>query len=163
MSAEEARPARGQVVVGVDGSEGARRALRWAFQEAAYRHLPLRVIGVVQIHLVALSVPGYPYADETYINQLVASVKETVESEVAAVRADYPGVEVETEAVLGAAAETLVDASRNADLLVVGSRGRGGFSGLLLGSVSQQVVGHAEVPVLVVRPRRQRSPLAPPP
>ncbi len=153
MSAGADQAATRQVVVGVDGSEGGRRALRWAFQEASFRGVGLKAIGVVQIHLVALSVPGYPYADETYINELVASTRETVVAEVSAVQPDFPSVEVEIEAVMGAAAETLVEASRSAELLVVGSRGRGGFSGLLLGSVSQQVVSHAHVPVLVVRPR----------
>jgi nucleotide-binding universal stress UspA family protein len=142
------------VVVGVDGSAAGRRALIWAFEEARLRGLRLRAIGVVQLHLVALSVPGYPYADETYINELVAAAREELAKEVAEAGADYPGVEAEVEAVLGTPAETLVEASEGAELLVVGSRGRGGFSGLLLGSVSQQVVSHAHVPVLVVRPNR---------
>ena len=144
------KPLDRAVVVGVDGSDAGRRALRWAFEEARLRGLRLRAIGVVQLHLVALSVPGYPYADETYVNDLVAATRE----EVALVGADCPGVEADVEAVLGTPAETLVDASEGAELLVVGSRGRGGFSGLLLGSVSQQVVSHAHVPVLVVRPHR---------
>ena len=148
------------VVVGVDGSEAGRRALKWGFREAQLRGLRLRAIGVVQLHLVALSVPGYPYADETYINELVAATREEVASEVAAVKADFPEVEAEVEAVLGTPAETLVEASEGAELLVVGSRGRGGFSGLLLGSVSQQVVSHAHVPVLVVRPAARPQPVA---
>ncbi len=152
--AEGDRPSDRAVVVGVDGSDAGRRALRWAFEEARLRGLRLRAIGVVQLHLVALSVPGYPYADETYINDLVAATRDEVAKEVALVGADFPGVEAEVEAVLGTPAETLVEASEAAELLVVGSRGRGGFSGLLLGSVSQQVVSHAHVPVLVVRPHR---------
>lgn len=148
------KPSDRLVVVGVDGSDSGRRALRWAFEEARFRGLRLRAIGVVQLHLVALSVPGYPYADETYINELVAATREEVAKEVAEAGADWPGVEAEVEAVLGTPAEALVEASEGAELLVVGSRGRGGFSGLLLGSVSQQVVSHAHVPVLVVRPQR---------
>ncbi len=148
------RPADRAVLVGVDGSDAGRRALRWAFEEARLRGLRLRAIGVVQLHLVALSVPGYPYADETYINELVAATRDELAKEVALVGADFPGVEADVEAVLGTPAETLVEASEGAELLVVGSRGRGGFSGLLLGSVSQQVVSHAHVPVLVVRPPR---------
>jgi nucleotide-binding universal stress UspA family protein len=67
------------------------------------------------------------------------------------VRSDHPSVEVETTVVEGQPARVLVDMSADADLLVVGSRGLGGFSGLLLGSVSQQCVHHAHCPVTVVR------------
>lgn len=141
-------------MVGVDGSDGARRALRWAFEEASYRKLKLRAVGVVQLHLVALSVPGYPYADETYLNGLISATREMVDGEVSAMAKDFPQVEVHVDAEMGSPAEVLVDASEGAELVVVGSRGRGGFRGLLLGSVSQQVVNHAKVPVLVARPER---------
>jgi nucleotide-binding universal stress UspA family protein len=65
-----------------------------------------------------------------------------------------PEVEVETVAVHGSAAHSLVEAAANADLLVVGSRGHGGFAGLLLGSVSQQCAHHAPCPVVIVRAQR---------
>lgn len=141
-------------MVGVDGSDGSRRALRWAFEEASFRKLRLRALGVVQLHLVALSVPGYPYADEAYLEGLTSATRELVDDEVSAMAKDFPEVEVQVEAEMGSPAEVLVDASDGAELVVVGSRGRGGFRGLLLGSVSQQVVNHAKVPVLVVRPPR---------
>ena len=67
------------------------------------------------------------------------------------VRSDHPSVAVETTVIEGPPARVLVDMSADADLLVVGSRGLGGFSGLLLGSVSQQCVHHAHCPVTVVR------------
>jgi nucleotide-binding universal stress UspA family protein len=67
------------------------------------------------------------------------------------VRSDHPAVNVETAVIEGLPAQVLVDMSADADLLVVGSRGRGGFSELLLGSVSQQCVHHARCPVTVVR------------
>jgi nucleotide-binding universal stress UspA family protein len=67
------------------------------------------------------------------------------------VRSDHPTVTVETAVIQGPPARVLVDLSADADLLVIGSRGRGGFSGLLLGSVSQQCVHHAHCPVTVVR------------
>lgn len=143
---------RGLVVVGVDGSEGSRRALEWALEEARLRDLEVSAIGVVQLHLVALSVPGYPYADERYIEDLLRETRTMVAQQVDEVR-PAPGVTVTTRAVLGAPAEVLVDASEKAELLVVGSRGRGGFSGLLLGSVSQQCTSHASCPVVVMRPR----------
>jgi nucleotide-binding universal stress UspA family protein len=144
----------GFLVVGVDGSESSRRALEWALEESRLRKLELTAIGVVQIHLVALSVPGYPYADERYIDDLLADTQKLVANQVDQV-GPGPEVKVTSRAVLGSPAEVLVDASAQAEMLVVGSRGRGGFSGLLLGSVSQQCVSHARCPVVVMRPRHQ--------
>ncbi len=141
------------IVVGVDGSDGGLRALEWAIQEATFRKMRVRAIGIVQIHLVALSVPGYPYADERYINDLVESVRKMVADQVDAANPDR-AVEVTVDAVMGAPAEVLVEASKGAEMLVVGSRGRGGFTGLLLGSVSQQCVSHAQGPVAVIRERK---------
>jgi len=154
MPVDDAPSEQQAVVVGVDGSEGSRRALHWALEEAALRKLRVRAIGVVQIHLVALSVPGYPYADETYINDLIENVRQMVASEVEAVRPGFD-VPVAVESVMGSPAEVLVEASADAAMLVVGSRGHGGFTGLLLGSVSQECVSHALVPVLVVRPPKK--------
>lgn len=142
---------RRSLVVGVDGSEGARRALEWALEEARMRRLDVCALGVVPIHLVALSVPGYPYADEHYINDLLTDTQEMVAQAVADITSS-PEVKVTSRAVLGAPAEALVEASAKAEMLVVGSRGRGGFSGLLLGSVSQQCASHALCPLVVIRP-----------
>ncbi len=154
MAVNDSASEQRAVVVGVDGSEGSRQALHWALEEATLRKLRVRAVGVVQIHLVALSVPGYPYADETYINDLVENVREMVASEVEKARPGFE-VPVSVEAVMGSPAEVLVEASGDAAMLVVGSRGHGGFTGLLLGSVSQECVSHATVPVLVVRPPKK--------
>ena len=151
MAATDSQNGKQTIVVGVDGSEGSRRALHWALEEASLRKLRVRAVGVVQIHLVALSVPGYPYADETYINDLVENVRQMVASEVESARVGFD-VAVTVEAVMGSPAEVLVEAAVDAKMLVVGSRGHGGFAGLLLGSVSQECVSHGPVPVLVVRP-----------
>ncbi len=141
------------LVVGVDGSDGSRRALQWALDEARVRQLDVTAIGVVQIHTVALSVPGYPYADERYFNDLLEDARKMVAEEVAAA-GPGAGVQVTAEAAIGSPAEVLVDASANAEMLVVGSRGRGGFAGLLLGSVSHQCASHARCPLVIIRPRR---------
>ncbi len=150
MSETTARQPR-FLVVGVDGSESSRRALDWALEEAGLRDLDVRVVGVAQIHIMAPSVPGYPYGDQRLVDDLLEATKKTVTDEVSA--ANRAGrARVSVDAVMGVPAEVLTDVSRDAAMLVVGSRGRGGFSGLLLGSVSQQCVSHAKCPVMVIRP-----------
>ena len=91
-----------------------------------------------------MSQPGVSAEGQRRAEQML---REAVER----VRSDHPAVNVETAVIEGPAAQVLVDMSAEADLLVVGSRGRGGFSELLLGSVSQQCVHHARCPVTVVR------------
>ena len=145
------------LVVGVDGSESSRRALEWALEEAALRGLQVRVVGVAQIHIMAPSVPGYPYGDQRLIDDLLEATKKTVTDEVSAANGDGK-VRVSVDVVMGVPAEVLTDMSKGAVMLVVGSRGRGGFSGLLLGSVSQQCVSHAKCPVMVIRPSTGDSP-----
>jgi nucleotide-binding universal stress UspA family protein len=120
----------GAVVVGVDGSDEARRALEWALAEARTRGAPVRVV--------------LAYTDESSRGEAELIVNAEVSS------CDAAGLEVQQEAVAGAPVRVLLEASRDADLLVVGSRGRHGFPGLLLGSVSQQVANHAACPVVIV-------------
>lgn len=135
--------AKGRVVVGVDGSPGADLALRYAAGEAA------RLGDVLEVHAAYGS--GYVYLTPT---EAVESLKPILEAAEARARDVAPGVEVLTFSHDGSPARALIDASEGADLLVVGSRGRGGFAGLLLGSVSQQCVSHAHCPVTVVPPAR---------
>ena len=118
------------VVVGVDGSDEARRALEWALAEARTRGAPVRVV--------------HAYTDESARGEAELIVNAEVSS------CDAAGLEVQQRAVAGAPVRVLLEASRDADLLVVGSRGRHGFPGLLLGSVSQQVANHASCPVVIV-------------
>ncbi|WP_228985011.1 universal stress protein, partial [Streptomyces sp. DH12] len=88
----------------------------------------------------------------------VAEAEERLVSEaLAGCRERYPGVSVESRAPRGQTREALIEASRSARLLVVGARGRGGFAGLTLGSVSQAVLHHAYCPVAVVRGAAERS------
>lgn len=142
-------------VAGLDDSAHAARALRWALEESR-RH---------GARLVVVHAWDWPYGGElgAQANALLTTVPfpEAAARVLAAMvdaagAGDFPDVEVEARAVEGPPARALLDAAAGADLLVVGSRGRGGFAGLLLGSVSQQCVQHARCPVAVV-PAEERG------
>ena len=133
------------VIVGVDGAEDSVRALQWAAEYAHTIEAPLHV-------LTAFEVPAVygPYAMAAWQNP--TTLKENARAMLAdTVRSALgEGAQVEQHALRGHPAETLVTSSPRARLLVVGSRGRGGFTGMLLGSVSQHVVAHARCPVVVM-------------
>ena len=137
------------VVVGVDGSEGASVALEFAAREAAMRNARLRIVAAWEIPPAVLAsvVAGREFYEELQANALA-----TVQAAVARVAELQPSVECEGRVVEGQAGNVLIDEAGDADLLVVGSRGHGGFRELLLGSVSRQVVQHAPCPVVVVPP-----------
>lgn len=133
-----------RIVVGVDGSTNAEVALRWALEEA-------------QAHDAALqAVMAWSYLDQRHADHGVdfdpaygeAQAKAALKAALAAVGPSRP---VEQKVVCDLAGSALLEAADDADLVVVGARGRGGFAGLLLGSVSQQVLEHATCPVAVVR------------
>lgn len=147
------------VVVGVDGSAGAKHALRWALAEARLRKAPLRAVHAWMFGYIGGSVEGYPYwggATGAYtslgvdLQDLDRAAEDLLERALADAGADAEGIAIDRQVIQGAAAEVLVGAVTPDDLLVVGSRGHGGFAGLLLGSVSQQCVHHAPCPVVVV-------------
>ena len=127
-----------RIVVGFDGSEGAKRALTWAADEARLHSGHLRA--------VCAWTPGEFGGDE----EQAAIAQKRVEDGVAEVLGQKPGVEVETISERGHAAKVLLDNSKDAQMLVIGSRGHGGFTGLLLGSVGQNVASHGETPVVVI-------------
>lgn len=136
------------IAVGVDGSEHSQRSLEWAMREAAIRKMPLTVITV---HPVAAGFFGGPVvlaADEPAREQARQGAQEAADKAAAASGDNPPSVTI--RAISGFPAEELIEASRDADMLVVGSRGLGGFAQLLLGSVSSQVVHHAHCPVVVI-------------
>jgi nucleotide-binding universal stress UspA family protein len=137
-----------KVVVGVDGSEGSRKALRWAAAEATARGDDLELVHVWEPPqaYAPLGLGAYPLDPEP-IREAARSLLEDLVSQA---RELAPGIDIRGELVEGAAAHALLDHARSADLLVVGSRGLGGFRSLLLGSVSQQVVHHAPCPVVIV-------------
>src|SRR5690606_10953841 len=143
-------PASPPVVVGVDGSPASWQAIHIAVWEARARRLPL---------ILAHGYPADPhtwygwapmYAGPPYDPQALA--KSMVDETAAEVRTTYPDLSVATELHAGTGASALIEASQDATLVVVGSRGRGGFAGLGIGSVAAQTAAHAACPVLVVRP-----------
>jgi nucleotide-binding universal stress UspA family protein len=140
----------GDIIVGVDGSDGSRAALRWAARTAAARHAGLRAIGAWQYPANAVTpagparLPGQDEMDEQTCDGVRAVVHEELEAH---------SDRVTVEAGRGPAAAVLLAAAAraDADMLVVGARGLGGFGGLLLGSVSQECVEHSPCPVVVLR------------
>ena len=135
-----------RIVVGVDGSLSSREALRWAVRQAM---LTGSVVDAVIAWHDPASYAGYGWliADTCKADDAAETLTEAVDSTIAAGSA----VTVRQRVVEGTAARVLLDAARGADLLVVGSRGHGGFAGMLLGSVSQHCVVHAPCPVVIIR------------
>ncbi|MGZ8741116.1 MAG: universal stress protein [Gaiellaceae bacterium] len=135
------------IVVGVDGSDSSVSALRWALREARLRGARVRVVHAwsypqVSTYHEAAHVLKVPFADEAAV--LLDRVVEDAAP-------DALGVEIEKKVVESEPAPALLEAARDASMLVVGSRGLGGFSGLLLGSVSQQCAHHATCALVIVR------------
>jgi nucleotide-binding universal stress UspA family protein len=138
------------IVVGVDGSECAERALAQAVNEATLRGVRLRVVCAWHIPRAVYGGGLAPGLDQGTVDSLRDNAQAVVREALSQVERAQPGIACEGEAVEGQAAEVLLQEARDASLIVVGNRGRGGFTSLLLGSVSQQVVHHAHCPVLVV-------------
>jgi len=142
------------IIVGVDGSEPSRRALGWAMREAARHEFPLTVVTVrrsparpaTEVYWPVPNLPDGSRAEEATVRK---AAQEMVNDTAAELGGPAPDVTVTVTG--GNPAEELVRASRDADMLVVGSHGSGGFASLLLGSVSSQVVHHATCPVVVIR------------
>ena len=137
------------IVVGVDGSPGSRAALAWAAAEAADHGADLVVLNVWEHTLmppagsVSVSERYVPDPSQRTAEDLLSVIKETL--------GEDPPVPVQPRVKQGRPAKVLIEESTNADLLVVGKRGHGGFAGLVLGSVSQHVAAYAECPVTVDR------------
>ncbi|MER7008303.1 universal stress protein [Dactylosporangium sp. NPDC000555] len=144
-------PNAGRVVVGVDGSGHARDAVRFAFEQAAFRGAGLTALHACPVP-VALE-PGGIEAGRRGPEGMRDARRRVLSESIAGCRETYPEVDVRTGIAAGRAARALVRASAGAQLLVVGARGRGGFAGLLLGSVGRATAHHARCPVAVVRPR----------
>ncbi len=139
------------IVVGIDGSGGSQEALEWAAKHAALEHVPLTVLAV---HEVAASiwthsslVSPQDRADEEKIRQVVHEDVNKIMGQIGDTKPESVTIRV----ISGQPANALIEASHDADLVVVGSRGGGGFPHLRLGSVTSKVVSHAEGPVVVVR------------
>ncbi|MGH9016366.1 MAG: universal stress protein [Acidimicrobiales bacterium] len=135
-----------RIVVGVDGSPSSHQALRWAARQAQLTGAHLEVVITWELPTSFGWVPPYP-AD---FNP-AGDAQKAADDEVRSALADFPDVEARTTVVEGHPAPTLVQASHRAALLVLGSRGHGEFTGMLLGSVTQHLVSTAHCPVLVWR------------
>jgi len=147
------------IVVGVDHSAGAKEGLRFALEEARLRGATLRAVHGWQYPYIGWTGigAGLPPIDEVQLHEFRDAAEAALDSALQEAIPDTVGVEVERRVVEGAPAAVLVEESGDADLLVVGSRGLGGFAQLLLGSVSQQCAHHAKCPVVIVRPRADKE------
>ena len=139
------------IVVGVDGSDVAREALAYAAREAGLRKARLRIVSAWEIPPTVYAGGLAPALDQETIEGFGDGAKQVVQDAIAQAKKLEPGVETDGRVAEGQAAEVLLQEAKEADLIVVGNRGLGGFGSLLLGSVSHQVVQHAACPVTVVR------------
>ncbi|NES30504.1 universal stress protein [Micromonospora terminaliae] len=149
-------PMNRPVVVGVDGSSTSLTAAEHAARAAVARSRPLHVVHGY-LHPLGYGVPLNPY--DLGVPAPTEESRKMLEQVAAELVDRHPGLRVEVRQVAGGPGVTLIEESRRAELVVVGSRGVGGFTGLLLGSVSNQVAQHAHCPVLVVRPAEQPIPV----
>ncbi|MBO1417551.1 universal stress protein [Streptomyces sp. FH025] len=138
------------VAVGVDGSPASTAAAQWAAAEAELRGSSLRLVHAWPWLTDGVSTFAEP-------DDLPAAAQRTLAASADEVREQHPGLEVQTDAVLDAPVDGLLAAATDAELVVIGSRGLGGFAGLMLGSVSMAVAGRSSVPVVVVREGREGS------
>lgn len=141
-------PIRGGVVVGHDGSKVADRALRWAVAEARAHGYVLHVVRAWVLS-TAMRDMQVPFGTVPSFDECHAAIGNLLGASIEAAGPD--GVKVHPHVVHGGSTQALMAAAEDADLLVVGERGGGGFAGLHLGSVAEQVVRHAAVTVVVVR------------
>jgi nucleotide-binding universal stress UspA family protein len=147
---------RPTIVVGVDGSAGARAALRYAFADAARRNARIQVVSAFdepEYWAVAYGMSAPPPLPD-----VTAGLEKAARQMVDEVRAEQrggPDVPVEVQGIVGSPAKVLLEQARDADLLVLGHRGLGGFASAMLGSVGLQCVLHAQGPVTIVRDEGQ--------
>ena len=139
------------IIVGVDGSGHSQRALEWAMKEAAIRHAPLTVLTVHE------AVAGYFGGVSVYPDdpERTEAVRQAVQAETDKALAGLEGAHPESvtvTAVHGFPVEEIIKAGRDADMIVLGSRGAGGFTRLMMGSTAGQLVQHAPCPVLIIPP-----------
>jgi nucleotide-binding universal stress UspA family protein len=149
----------GRIVVGVDGSEASKRALRWAAEEARLRSSSLEVVHTYEHDRTWTSYPGDEDVNPVAVEQLRREIARAADRAAAHAQAvvdrliaDLDGIDATATVVRSQhPAKTLLERSKGADMLVVGSRGRGGFKELLLGSIGQQCANYAECPVVIIR------------
>ena len=135
------------VVAGVDGSDSALHAVLWAAREAESRGVPLTVVNALHLPEAAVA----PYEPEDFAARQQAAGSALVETVAAGIRDEYPGLTVETRISPSSPTHLLAELSAPEVLVVTGTRGHGGFAGMLLGSVSRALATHADGPLVVVR------------
>jgi nucleotide-binding universal stress UspA family protein len=142
------------IVVGIDGSHHSTRALEWALKEGVLAQAPVTVLTVHPV-------PASPWTGNPVLverdpedQEKLFHAAEELTQKVASQLGESRPPSVKIRAVSGFPAKALIEASRDADLVVVGSRGAGGFAKLMMGSISSQVVEHAPCPVVVVPSER---------
>ena len=138
------------VVVGYDGSEHSGLAVEWAAAEAVSRGAALTLVAATTIPLEGMRFGGTVLTPDT-VDDLIRRLQEVTEKRAEDVRVAHPGLDVQVKVALGSATSVLMETSDSADLVVVGSRGMGGFRGLLVGSVGVQVATNATCPAVVIR------------
>jgi len=153
----------GTIVVGVDGSAGSDVALRWAVAEARLRGSKARVVHVYQPPQppieagvgapAGIGVPVFAESADELRQAAEAEATRLIEEALGRTGSDsLQGPEIERAVLAGPTAQTLIESAHGAELLAVGSRGRGGFLGLLLGSVTQQCAHHPPCPLVILPP-----------
>lgn len=142
------------VSVGLDGSEAADVAAGFAFEEAGARRVAVMAVRAWQPPRPSWCSTASPLIGD--VDEIETAERDLLSESVGGWRAKHPHVPVQLRLARGSSGAALVNASREVQLIVVGSRGRGGFAGVLLGSTSQQLLHHADCPVLIVR-QRERS------
>ena len=138
------------IVVGYDGSEHASIAVDWAATEAVSRGVMLTLAAATSVPLEGMRFGGSVLTPDA-IDDLLQRLQEATQARADEASKSHPGLDVGVKVALGSPASVLVEASANADMVVVGSRGMGGFRGLLVGSVGVQVASNAACPAVVVR------------
>jgi nucleotide-binding universal stress UspA family protein len=139
------------ITVGIDGSDHSRKALEWAIREAGLRGTSLTVLAVHQVASNHWTGDPETYAQDRPETEIVRQAAEDQVQKALSQVGEPAPTSVTVRAVSGVAAHELVAASADADLVVVGSQGGGGFARMVLGSVSSQVASHAQSPVVVIR------------
>jgi nucleotide-binding universal stress UspA family protein len=140
--------------VGVDGSSDSQRALEWAIKHAALEHAQLTVLAVHQVAASAWTSSAVTYPEDRAEEEKVRQAAEEAVNKTISRLGDARPASVAVRGVSGQPAQVLIEASRDADLVVVGARGGGGFARLMTGSVSSQVVNHSACPVVVIPSQR---------
>lgn len=150
----EAQSAAGRIIVGVDGSDPSASALRWAADEARRRGVGLHVVTCWNYPVVAWG----PYQPPMSGEEVAAAAREVAQTEIEKVLgADGKDLDVTFELLEGAPSLRLLELDHIGEMIVVGSRGHGGFAGLLLGSVSQHLAEHAHCPVVIIPGQRDEE------